>query len=127
MGKHINTVAILHIGLSIFNLIIALLIFTTFKMIIGFVNDQGADMILSIIANVFAILFIILSLPGILAGIGLYRRQEWARIVILILSVFHLFAFPIGTAVGIYSIWALVQPEAIAEFNKPIDFSQRNY
>lgn len=127
MEKHINTIAILHIGLSILNLIFALLIFTTLKVIIGFIDDQGAEMILSIIANIFAILFIILSLPGILAGIGLYRRHEWARIVTLVLSVFHLFAFPIGTAIGIYSIWGLVQPEVIAEFNKPANYSQRNY
>lgn len=127
MGKHINTIAILHVGLSIISLIIALLIFTVFKVIMGFVDDQGANIILSIIANVLAVIFIILSLPGILAGIGLYRRQEWARIVILVLSVFHLVNFPIGTAIGIYSIWALVQPEVVAEFNQPTDYSQRSY
>ena len=119
MEKHINIVAALQIGLSIFNLLIALLIFTLFKLIIGFVDDADSEMVLSIIANVVAIVFIIVSLPGIFAGLGLFKRQEWARILTLVLSVISIFNFPIGTGVGIYSIWALVQPEVVAEFNPP--------
>jgi len=118
MEKHINVVAALQIGLSIFNLLIALLIFTIFKLIIGFVDDHNGEMILSIIANAIAILFIVLSIPGILAGLGLYKRQEWARILTLVISVIEVFNFPFGTAIGIYSIWALIQPECVAEFGK---------
>ena len=119
MEKHINIVAALQIGLSIFNLLIALLIFTLFKLIIGFVDDADSEMVLSIIANVVAIVFIIVSLPGIFAGLGLFKRQEWARILTLVLSVIEVFIFPIGTGIGIYSIWTLVQPEIVAEFNPP--------
>lgn len=116
MEKHINIVAALQIGLSIFSLLIALLIFTVLKLVGGFVDDANATTILSIIADVLAILFIITSIPGILAGIGLYKRKEWARILTLIISVIEIFNFPFGTAIGIYSIWALIQPETIAEF-----------
>ena len=116
MEKHINIVAALQIGLSIFNLLIAFLIFTVLKLVGGFVDDANATTILSIIADVLAIVFIIISVPGILAGMGLYKRKEWARILTLILSVIEIFSFPFGTAIGIYSIWALIQPETIAEF-----------
>ncbi len=118
MEKHINVAAALQIGLSVFNLIIALLIFTVLKLIIGFVDNAESEMVLSIIANVIAIVFILISLPGIFAGIGLYKRHEWARILTLVLSVIEIFNFPFGTAIGIYSIWALIQPEAIAEFTE---------
>lgn len=116
MEKHINIVAALQIALSIFNLVIAFLIFTVLKLIGGFVDDANATTILSIISDVLAIIFIVISLPGILAGLGLYKRKEWARILTLILSVIEIFSFPFGTAIGIYSIWALTQPETIAEF-----------
>lgn len=116
MEKHINIVAALQIGLSIFNLLIAFLIFTVLKLVGGFVDDANATTILSIIADVLAIVFIVISVPGILAGMGLYKRKEWARILTLILSVIEIFSFPFGTAIGIYSIWALIQPETIAEF-----------
>ncbi len=119
MEKHINVVAALQIGLSIFNLLIAFLIFTVLKLIVGFVDDQNGEMVLSIIANVVAIVFIIVSIPGLLAGFGLYKRQEWARILTLVISVIEIFNFPFGTAIGIYSIWALIQPENVAVFGTP--------
>ena len=118
MEKHINVAAALQIGLSVFNLIIALLIFTELKLIIGVVDNAESEMVISIIANVIASVFILISLPGIFAGIGLYKRHEWARILTLVLSVIEIFNFPFGTAIGIYSIWALIQPEAIAEFTE---------
>jgi len=116
MEKHINIVAAFQIGLSIFNLLIAFLIFTVLKLVGGFVDDANGAMILSLIADILAIVFIIISVPGILAGMGLYKRKEWARILSLVLSVIEIFSFPFGTAIGIYSIWALIQPETIIEF-----------
>ncbi|HCY42846.1 MAG TPA: hypothetical protein DHV48_16110 [Prolixibacteraceae bacterium] len=118
MEKHINIVAALQIGLSIFNLLVALLIFTVLKLVGGFVDDANANTILSIIADVFAIVLIIISVPGILAGMGLYKRKEWARILTLVLSIIEIFSFPFGTAIGIYSIWALIQPETVAAFGE---------
>ena len=117
MEKHINVVAALQIGLSIFNLILAFVIFTVLKLVGGFVDEPNANTILSLIADILAIVFIVISIPGILAGLGLYKRKEWARILTLILSIIEIFSFPIGTAIGIYSIWALIQPETINEFS----------
>jgi uncharacterized membrane protein len=54
----------------------------------------------------------VLSVPAI-GGIGLLRGQEWARILVLILSVLNLFNIPIGTAISMYSIWVLMQPETV--------------
>jgi len=118
MEKHINIVAALQIGLSIFNLLIAFLIFTVLKLVGGFVDDANGVTILSLIADILAIVFIVISVPGILAGMGLYKRKEWARILTLILSIVEIFSFPFGTAIGIYSIWALIQPETIAAFSQ---------
>jgi hypothetical protein len=33
------------------------------------------------------------------------------------LSVIGIFNFPFGTAIGIFSIWVLIQPETVASFN----------
>ena len=117
MEKHINIVAALQIGLSIFNLLIAFLIFTVLKLVGGFVNEPNANTILSMVADIIGIVFIVLSLPGILAGMGLYKRKEWARILTMVLSVIEVFSFPFGTAIGIYSIWALTQPENVRAFH----------
>lgn len=116
MEKHVNVVAALQIGFSILRLIIVFIIFTVLQFVGDFSGEPEAEVVLSIIANVIAIVFVVLSIPGILAGIGLFKRKEWARILTLIISVLDLINFPIGTAVGVYSIWALSQNETVELF-----------
>lgn len=118
MEKHINVIAALQIGFSILGLIIGIVAFAVLYIVANATDDMDAKMVLPIIANVLIIFFILLSIPGIIAGIGLFKRKEWARILTLILSVLDLINIPIGTAVGIYSIWALVQPETVELFSK---------
>lgn len=118
MEKHINVIASLRIGFSILGLIIGGIIFTVLYFVGDFVDDQEAEVVLTIVANVVMVLILILSIPGIIAGIGLFKRKEWARILTLILSVLDLFNIPVGTAIGAYSIWALVQPEVVEQFKK---------
>lgn len=118
MQKHINIVAAIQIGFSIFGILFALLIYAILHLVGDFTDEPEANLVLSIIANVVATVFVILAIPGIIGGVGLFKRKEWARILVLILSVLDLFHFPVGTAVGVYSIWALVQPDVVAEFGK---------
>mgnify|MGYP000094321764 CR=1 FL=1 len=118
MEKHVNVVAALQIGFSILGVVIAGILFAILQYIGDFVDDREAEIVLSIVANVIIVTFVVLSLPGIIAGIGLFKKKEWARILTLILSVIDLINFPIGTAVGIYSIWALSQTETVALFKK---------
>ncbi len=118
MERHINVVAALQIGYSILGLILAGTLFAVFYLIGDFVDDHEAEFVLSIVANVIMVFSLIVSIPGIIAGIGLFKRKEWARVLTLIISVLNLFSFPIGTGLGIYSIWALVQPEVVEAFKK---------
>jgi hypothetical protein len=118
MEKHINVIAALRIGYTILHLLLGALIYTILFFVVDFADDQEAETILMIVANVIIVVIVVLSIPGIIAGIGLFKRKEWARILTLILSVLDLFNIPIGTAIGAYSIWALVQPEVVEQFKK---------
>ncbi|WP_347840524.1 hypothetical protein [uncultured Draconibacterium sp.] len=118
MQKHINVVATLQIAYSILGLILASVFFVLFHVIGDFVNEHDAEFVLSIIANVVMVFAAIVCLPGLLAGIGLLKRKEWARILTLVLSVLNLFSFPIGTSIGVYSIWALIQAENVEAFKQ---------
>ncbi len=116
MEKHVNVVAALQIGLSIFTIVIGVIVYIVFFLVGDFADDQEARVVLNIISNVLVIFFILISIPGLIAGIGLFKRKEWARILALIISVLELFNFPLGTAVGVYSIWALVHPDVVQSF-----------
>ena len=118
MEKHVNVIAALRIGFSILGLIIGILVFIILYIVGNTTRDHDAQVVLPIIANVLIIFFVLMSIPGIIAGIGLFKRKEWARILTLILSVLDLVNIPLGTAIGIYSIWALVQAETVELFRK---------
>jgi hypothetical protein len=117
MEGHITAVAALSIGLSILGIIIAFIIFAVIGGIGVLTNDPDAALILISVGSAIGIFLTILSIPGIIGGIGLLKRREWARILVLVTSAIQLMNIPIGTAVGAYSIWVLVQKETVRIFN----------
>jgi len=52
----------------------------------------------------------------IAAGKAVKVRRPWARMAIIVLSILSLIFFPIGTAVGGYSLWILLSAEGSAAF-----------
>jgi len=70
-------------------------------------------------------------LPGvvayILAGSGLVKYKSWARILAIILAILNLILFPIGTALGIYTLVIMFNDEAEALFrgeSSPVEMEQ---
>jgi hypothetical protein len=49
---------------------------------------------------------------------GLFERQSWARILGLVLGVLALLRFPLGTALGIYTLWVLAPEPAAREYDQ---------
>jgi hypothetical protein len=111
MDKHITVVAILHIGLGILGVFLALGIW------IGLLGagilsaDPDAMRILSFIGTLVGFFLLLISIPEIIGGIGLLKKRPWSRILLLVVSVLELIHIPLGTALGIYTIWVLIQYE----------------
>jgi hypothetical protein len=115
MHKHITVVGALHIAWSVFWIFFG---FVVFVAVVGgglISQDEEAIAITGLVGSTIFSLLVVLSIPGIIGGIGLLKRRHWARILILILSCINLLNIPFGTALGIYSIWVLIQDEAIQE------------
>jgi len=51
------------------------------------------------------------DLPGIVGAVWLLKRKQWARYLVLVVSVLALLNVPPGLGIGVYSIWVLLQPE----------------
>ncbi len=75
-----------------------------------------APVILRSIGVGVAIFLLILSIPKIIAGIGLMKKQEWRRILTLIVAFLSVLNFPLGTALAIYSFVILIKEETIQLF-----------
>lgn len=117
MSKHITAVGALHIGFAIMGIVSGIIIFLLLSSIGLFIEDIESQSILILIGSSIGIFLIVVSVPGLVAGIGLLYLKNWARILTLIISVLDLFNIPLGTLLGIYSIWVLVQEDTIKIFN----------
>jgi hypothetical protein len=112
MTKHTQIVAALHIALGALSLLGAIVVFVVFGMAGSIVISQGqhqAAGILGIIAVALDIFLGALGLPGIIGGWALLSGRSWGRPLVLVLGALHLINIPLGTALGIYTIWALVR------------------
>jgi hypothetical protein len=117
MKTHIQIVAVLHIAFGVLSLLAAIAVFAFMGLAGGIVVSQGeqaAAGILGIVAVVVGGFLAVLALPGIIGGWGLYAGRSWGRPVVLVLGALHILNVPFGTALGIYTFWALLyqpQPE----------------
>ena len=116
MERHITVVAVLHIAYNIVGILIGLFLFTFLTGIGIFTGDDVALTVLTLVATFLAGLFLIGSIPGIIGGIFLLQRREWARILVIIVSFFDLLHVPLGTLLGAYSLWVLLNSEVVAVF-----------
>ena len=73
------------------------------------VSDPEARAILPLVGSTVGFLLALLSVPGLAAGYGLLTRKAWARVLAIVMAVLGLLNFPIGTAIGIYALWVLLQ------------------
>jgi hypothetical protein len=116
MEKHVTLLGILYITLNFITLFAAVIVIIVFAGSAVLSGDEEAVTILSIVGSAIVIFLLILSVPGIIGGIGLLQKREWARILVIILAVFNLFNIPLGTALGIYSFWVLLHQDTTPLF-----------
>jgi hypothetical protein len=120
MEKHITVVGALRIGYAIVGLmvaaIIALLIVGPGVIAHCVGGDDEALVILTMIGVPIAFFFVVFSVIEIIGGIGILKRKNWARYLVMICSVIDLFNIPIGTALGVYCLWVLAQDETVRIF-----------
>lgn len=50
-------------------------------------------------------------------GYALLNRASWGRILAIVAGILALFKFPLGTALGIYTLWVLLPSPSGAEYD----------
>lgn len=111
--NHVTLVGVLHIcfgALTIFGAIIVLIALQFAGNFIP-VEEELARRILESIGIVIPIIVGLFGLIDLLSGVTLFTYTKWSRIFVIIVSAFNCLNIPIGTAKGVYSIWALMQPD----------------
>jgi hypothetical protein len=81
--------------------------------------------IVPIVFVVIGIMMVVISIVAVIGAIGVLKRQEWGRIVLIVVSFFNLIRAPLGTVLGVYSLWVLLNDEIVRMFN-PLHNAQSN-
>ena len=55
---------------------------------------------------------LLLSAPSIIGGWGLIKGKSWSRVLMIVISALHLLSFPLGTALGVYGLWVLLNEQS---------------
>ena len=119
LDNHVEFLGWLHI---IGNLVMLAIGFIGFFFLTGLgqiVGDPVAFRVLNLIGTIGVFFFAVLALPGIIAGYGLLKHRRWARLLALVVGLFSLFNVPVGTAIGVYTFWVLLQPDVEDIFISP--------
>jgi hypothetical protein len=128
MQQHVKILAILHLVFGSPGILIALGMLAFFGGVAGLMgaSDYQGDnhipipphLLLGGIGAIIVLVLLLISLPGLIAGIGLLQFQPWARILTIVLSVLDLIHVPFGTALGVYGLWVLMSPDSERLFRK---------
>ncbi len=121
MEIHKRILSILYIISGSLQILGMLFVSAFISVIIPFIMDEaGPDAqwvfvwIVPFIRMIAIGIIIIFSIPSIIGGIGLLNNKSWALTLLLVLGCFKLFSFPIGTAIGIYTIWVYSEDHKIS-------------
>ena len=116
MDLHVKVLAAFHLILGVLGLMGSLLVVLVSGGLAGIINMAAIDdpnaflavPVVGLLGGILVMLILTLSVPGIIAGVGLLKRRPWARILTIVLSVLNLVIIPFGTLLGIYGLWVLL-------------------
>ena len=111
MKQHYKILGILYLVYGGLNILVGFVIGGLLKIVQNMPMNPDEATVLGIVSTIVPIVLIVISLPNIIAGIGLLNNKRWALIMGVILSIFNIMNMPFGTGLSVYSIYVLVKEE----------------
>lgn len=118
--SHKKTLAILHLAIGVIKLVVFGLITLFFSTFLPFIENEVTreegpeaaivfDFVSSAIYSIIIIVAICSAVPSVIGGIAVLKNKEFGMVFLLIAGCISLLSFPIGTAIGAYTIWVFVE------------------
>lgn len=116
MESHKRILGILYIVAGSFQIVIlgiVTIFFSTFFPFIAKEVDPNSTWVLEMIGwvvpGILWGIILLFSIPSMIGGIAILQGKSWALTLLLVMGCFKLFSFPIGTALGVYTIWVYAE------------------
>ena len=121
--EHVRLLAILWFAFSAMEVLGGFILGFVANTLFGrIVHDAGASGppigFLRGLLSMIAIFILAKAAVGFVAGYGLLTREPWARVLTLVLGFISLIHVPLGTALGIYTLWVLLPANAEEEYER---------
>jgi hypothetical protein len=116
---HLRILAILWFIVSGFIFLPGVFLLGFSPQIVSFIPPDvpAIDLVRAILPAV-GIFMTAIAAVGFFAGWGLLERAPWARVLSIVLACFSLFHVPLGTALGIYTLWVLLPESSEQEYRQ---------
>jgi hypothetical protein len=112
MDIHSRITAALHIVTGALGASMMLIFALGANWLRSFINGSGGDTAVTNFVFGFgaalAVFFALLLATEIIAGIALLKGSQTGRVFVIAFGVLQLLNFPIGTVIGVYTLWALL-------------------
>lgn len=87
-------------------------------------DDPEVLLVAHMLKYMIGVAVALLSIPTIIAGIGLRQQKDWALLLALIIGILALPVFPFGTGIGIYAIIVFLMDKSPAYSSKQTSDSE---
>jgi len=120
--EHVKLLGILWMAYSAMHVVggVLMLLFAklVFVRLIGIPNGPPPELVtwLRPLISMIGWLILAKAAVGFVAGWGLLQHEEWARVTALVIGFLALLSVPIGTALGIYTLWVLLPSQSEEEY-----------
>lgn len=111
MRTHLNVLALLYLLGSLGELFVAMLVLGVLGGAGALSGDLFAFSFLVGLGTFIGFFLLILGLPGLVLAWGFWKQRGWSRPLGFILGILNLFNAPLGTILGLYTLWVLIQDE----------------
>jgi len=110
MDRHVRILGILNILYGVLGAFASIVILVRFGGFSGVYAAFNED-IIGMVAMILVGFQLLIALPCILAGFYVRLLQDWARVMLIIISAINVLNVPFGTLIGAYGLWTLMTPE----------------
>ena len=117
--QHVKLLGILWIAYAVFHGIGGMVLLIVSNTIFETTEYAGGHAaFLHQLLHSIALFLLAKSAACLIAGVGILERQSWARTLALVMAFVALINVPFGTAMGVYTLWVLMSPEADNEYRR---------
>ena len=118
--EHVRLLAILWMAYSALTVVGGIVLIVISNTLFGRLSQAGpppeVTSWLRPFLTVIGYLILAKAAASLIAGLGLLQREPWGRTLTLVVGFISLFNIPIGTALGVYTLWVLLPAQSDEEY-----------